>query len=52
MIGLEVAKERERDALRQRRWNEWEAVALAVAKDEIDERKKERMIEANWVANT
>jgi hypothetical protein len=42
MTGLEVAEERERDTLRQRRRNEREAATLAAANIRIEAREVER----------
>jgi hypothetical protein len=42
MIGLEVAEEREQDALRQQRQNKREVAALAAADIELKAQNQER----------
>jgi len=56
MTGLEIAEERERDALRQRRRDEREAAASAAADEALEAREREReeerdLVEAAWVAD-
>jgi hypothetical protein len=52
MTGLKVAEERERDALQQQRRDERQAAANKAAKKEIDRREEEKMLEAEWIADT
>jgi hypothetical protein len=57
MTGLEVAEERERDALQQRRRDERAAAALSIADaaleaQEEERREEEDLMEAAWVADT
>jgi hypothetical protein len=52
MTGLEVAEERERDASRQRRRDARQAAANEAAEKEIDRREEEKMLEAEWIADT
>src|SRR5271163_611604 len=57
MTRLEVAEERDRDASRQRRWDEREAAALAAADIAIEAREEEKreeaeILAAEWVADT
>ena len=57
MTGLEVAEERERDASRQGRRDEWAATALAAADTALEAQEEERREEHDlaataWVADT
>jgi hypothetical protein len=52
MTGLEVAEEKERDASQQRRRDERQAAANEVAEKEMDKREEEKMLEAEWIADT
>ena len=57
MTGLEIAEEKEKDALRQRRRDERAAVASAAADTQLEEREREKREEeelraAVWVADT
>jgi hypothetical protein len=51
MTGLEVAEERERDALQQRQRDERKAGAEEAAEKEMDRREEERLHKADWVAD-
>jgi hypothetical protein len=51
MTGLEVAEERERDALQQRRRDKRQAAANEAAEKEMDRREEEKMMEAEWIAD-
>jgi hypothetical protein len=52
MTGLEVAEGRERDASWQRRRDERQAAANEAVEKEMDKREKEKMLEAEWIADT
>ena len=57
MTGLEVTEERERDASRQRRRDEWDAAARVAADSrqeawEDERREEQEMLAADWVADT
>jgi hypothetical protein len=52
MTGLEIAEEREQDALQQRRRHEREAAALTAVNLEQERYEERRMLEADWVADT
>jgi hypothetical protein len=52
MAGLEVAEERERDASWQRRRDERQAAVNEAVEKEMDKREEEKMLEAEWIADT
>ena len=51
ITGLEIAEEKERDALRQRCCNKRAAAILIAADKALAAREEEKLLEAAWVAD-